>query len=95
MKMMSILDVFHEQADKILSHLGIKVRYSVQAQAKNGTWYDLNQSWDNATKAKYSVTRTVADARHWAKRYDAAMKKQGMQSATRIVRQVTQFDVVA
>lgn len=94
--MMSILDVFTEQADKILSHLGIKVRYSVQAQAKNGTWYDLNQNWEGAKKATYSVTRTVADARIWKKRYDAAVTKHStVTQATRIVRQITQFDVVA
>jgi hypothetical protein len=93
--MMNILDVFAEQGDKILAHLGIKVRYSVQLKANNGQWFDLNQRWDNATKAPYSVTRTVADARHWKKRYDAALAKHsGKPFETRIVRQVTQFDVV-
>ena len=91
---MNILEVFTELNDKILSHLGIKIRYSVQAQAKNGTWYDLNQDWPNATKAKYSVTRTIADARLWTKRYENAAKKNGFPATLRIVRQVTQFDVV-
>ena len=92
---MNILEIFTDLADKITAHLGIKVRYSVQAQAKNGTWYDLNQNWDSAKRAKYSVTRTVADARIWKKRYDAATAKSGYPATTRIVRQVTQFDVVA
>lgn len=94
--MMNILEVFTELNDKILAHLGIKIRYSVQAQAKNGQWYDLNQKWDNATKAPFSVTRTVTDARIWKKRYDTALTKHSTAPhATRIVRQVTQFDVVA
>lgn len=94
--MMNILEVFTELNDKILAHLGIKIRYSVQAQAKNGQWYDLNQNWDGAKKAPYSITRTVADARIWKKRYDNAQARNfGNPQPTRIVRQVTQFDVVA
>jgi len=93
--MMNILEIFADLADKITAHLGIKVRYSVQAKGKNG-WYDLNQTWDGAKKARYSVTRTVADARIWEKRYQAALVRNfGPVTETRIVRQVTQFDVVA
>jgi hypothetical protein len=92
---MNILEIFTELADSIISHLGIKVRYSVQAKGRNG-WYDLNQNWEGAKKAPYSVTRTVADARHWQKRYQDALKRNfGPAIETRIVRQVTQFDVVS
>lgn len=91
---MNILEVFTELGDKILSHVGIKVRYSVQLNGKHG-WYDLDQTWDGAKKAPYSVTRTAADARIWKNRYDAACARHGVKAETRIVRQVTQFDVVA
>lgn len=94
--MMSILEIFTELNDKILSHLGVKVRYSVQAEHSYGGWYDLNQNWDGAKKVPFSVTRTVDDARHWAKRYSDARTRNGMPLVPlRIVRQVTQFDVVA
>ena len=91
---MSILEVFTELGDKIREHLGIKVRYSVQAQDVHGRWFDLNQTWITAKKVPYSVTRTVADARIWQKRYDTARARHGYAGKTRIVRQVTQFDVV-
>jgi len=94
---MNILETLTELADTIRGHLGIKVRYSVQAQStRTGEWFDLNQTWDGAKKASYSVTRTVADARLWEKRYQAALVRNGgPKTNTRIVRQVTQFDVVA
>ena len=93
--MMNILDVFTEQADRIREHLGIKVRYSVQAEHSYGGWYDLNQTWECAKKNAHSVTRTVTDARHWVKRYNDFRARMGMPAVPlRIVRQVTQFDVV-
>lgn len=91
---MSIQDIITALADKVLAHCGTKVRYSVQIKGSTG-WRDLNQTWHSAKKVPFSVTRTVADARLWKNRYDAATKKSGMQIETRIVRQVTQFDVVA
>lgn len=94
---MNILEIFTELADTIREHLGIKVRYSVQIQnSRTGEWRDLNQNWDTAKKVPYSVTRTVTDARVWEKRYQAALVRNCAPAQfTRIVRQVTQFDVVA
>lgn len=93
---MNILEIFTELADKVIGHLGIKVHYSVQMQRSNGEWIDLNQTWDGAKKARHSVTRTVADARVWEERYQAALVRNCAPAIkTRIVRQVTQFDVVS
>lgn len=92
--MMSFQETLTELADKVLAHLGIKVRYSVQVSTKHG-WIDLNQTWEGAKKAPYSVTRTVADARTWKNRYDSSFARHAVAApATRIVRQVTTFDVV-
>jgi hypothetical protein len=93
---MNILEIFTDLADTIREHLGIKVRYSVQIQMPGGGWRDLEQNWEGAKKVRFSVTKTVADARHWEKRYqDAVARNYGSPVKTRIVRQVTQFDVVA
>lgn len=91
---MNILEVFTELADTICEHLDIKIRYSVQAQDAHGRWFDLNQTWDGAKKIPHSITRTIADARHWKQRYDTAAARHGYGMKTRIVRQITQFDVV-
>lgn len=75
-----------------VQHLGTKVRYSVQREDKNGDWYDLNQNWDGAKKAPYSVTRTIEDARHWKKRYEDALKRNyAVPANLRIVKVVTEY----
>lgn len=93
---MSLTEIMTALADKIVSHLGVKVRYSVQVEHRDGNWVDLNQTWTGAKKAPYSVTRTVADARLWENRYQAALVRNlAPARRSRVVRQVTQFDVVA
>lgn len=93
---MQIVDMLQRMTDTILSHVGVKVRYSVQAQNRSGDWYDLNQAWDTAKRDAYSVSRTVEGARAWKKRAEAAWARNGVPAPRlRIVRSVTTFDVVA